>query len=151
MRPEQYSILNSRRDSFNNLIWQAPMISLTAQAFLFTIALGAQVSVPAKMMASFLACITAIASVQLLIKHRFAEKEYAIILEDYERTSCVQPPFELINQKLTSSNISPSNRMGWLERRSSYHVWILVLSIFAICAACISIFNLLILLKIISV
>lgn len=36
----QYGIVAARRDSFNELLWQTPVVSLTAQAFLFTIALG---------------------------------------------------------------------------------------------------------------
>ncbi len=35
MNENQYQILNARRDLFSNLVWQTPVLSLTAQAFIF--------------------------------------------------------------------------------------------------------------------
>ena len=37
---DQYDLLAARRTSYDEMMWQAPALSLTAQAFLFTIALG---------------------------------------------------------------------------------------------------------------
>jgi hypothetical protein len=37
----QYQVIGSRRQQFDNLLWQVPILSLTGQAFLFTIALTA--------------------------------------------------------------------------------------------------------------
>lgn len=76
----QYSALNTRRDSFNSLLWQTPVLSLTAQAFLFIIALSQNVSDAARKVAAGLALIAAIASIQLLTKHRFNEVEHAKLL-----------------------------------------------------------------------
>lgn len=35
-----YSVVASRRLQWDNLLWQVPVLGLTAQAFLFTTALG---------------------------------------------------------------------------------------------------------------
>ncbi|MCI0563966.1 MAG: NUDIX domain-containing protein, partial [Nitrososphaera sp.] len=59
----QYGVLNARRDSFNNLLWQTPALSLTAQAFLFTIILSTDSAPTDRMVASLLAFITAVVSV----------------------------------------------------------------------------------------
>ena len=84
MTPEQYDALNARRDSFNSLLWQTPVLSLTAQAFLFTIIFSKGVGTFGHIVASILSMIIAVASLQLLSKHRFMEKEHAKILHTYE-------------------------------------------------------------------
>ena len=35
-----YEVIAGRRNTYDGLLWQMPMLGLTAQAFLFTIALG---------------------------------------------------------------------------------------------------------------
>ena len=37
---ETYAIVAARRTQFDQLVWQVPVLSLTAQAFLFSIALS---------------------------------------------------------------------------------------------------------------
>lgn len=126
----QYTILNARRDSFNSLVWRAPVLSLTAQAFLFTIALNPDVTVYARGISASLAFITAIASIQLLCKQRFHEMEYARFLERFENSPGMYP----INKK---SLFTAKGRLAWLENRSSFKIWFLVLCIFALFSLCI--------------
>ena len=129
----QYEILNARRDSFNNLVWETPVLSLTAQAFLFTIALNPDVSVTARYLSAILALITAIASIQVLAKHRFMEREHARMLESYET-----------NQRLIRINKrSTFYPVKLFERISSVKIWYAILSVFALCALIIIINNLL--------
>lgn len=78
---QQYVVLNNRRDNFNNLIWQTPVLSLVAQAFLFTIILSDSSSVSASFIASFLSASVSVSSRHLLDKHRYAETECAKMLE----------------------------------------------------------------------
>jgi len=118
----QYEILNARRDSFNNLLWQTPALSLTAQAFLFTIALNSAVSQLGRMISALLSLITAVASALLLIKHRFGEKTHATLLEDFERKQGIYQ----INQKFESKRI--------IERIPGFYVWLGLLILFAIIA-----------------
>jgi len=73
MYNEQYPIVVGRRQSYDQLLWQTPVLSLTAQAFLLTIALGPDSSCNARLMSSSLSLLTALASIMLMIKHRYYE------------------------------------------------------------------------------
>jgi len=79
-----YSALNARRDAFNNLLWQTPVMSLIAQAFLFTIILSDNTTPVSRVIAAILAIIISVASVQLLSKHRYEEVTHAKELDDIE-------------------------------------------------------------------
>ena len=122
MDDTQYHLLNNRRDYFNNLVWQTPVISLTAQAFLFTIILSAQTSVLNRIIASVLACIVALASLHLFGKHRFMEAQHAKILHTYEN-AC--------KSFAANREFKPTN---WALRLPSYWVWRGVLWVFVIAA-----------------
>ncbi|MDJ0835195.1 MAG: NUDIX domain-containing protein [Acidobacteriota bacterium] len=117
-----YSIMNSRRDSFNNLLWQTPVLSLVAQAFLFTIILSDKTNSISRTIASLLSLTTSIASVQLLVKHRYAEREIAIELDSIEKL-CGRYN---INRYRKGEN--------WFVGLSSYRIWLMVLAIFGVAA-----------------
>lgn len=118
----QYKILNARRDSFNNLVWQTPVLSLTAQAFLFTIILSEGVPELGRFIAAVLSSIAALMSLQLLSKHRFMEEQHAKILHTYEEI-----------HKLYAANcaIKPPT---WTVRLSSYWLWRILLWTFFVAA-----------------
>lgn len=119
---QQYVILNNRRDNFNNLIWQTPVLSLVAQAFLFTIILSDSSSVSASFIASFLSVSVSVSSRHLLDKHRYAETECAKMLQDDERLKGI---FE-INRYVHSES-------KWMDF-SAYRVWSYLLPLFGIAA-----------------
>lgn len=124
----QYGALNSRRDSYNSLLWQTPVLSLTAQAFLFTIALSKDVTVTGRKIAASLALIVAIASIQLLTKHRFGEVYHAKLLQRIEK-----------ERGLMQINARPvpmitRNPETWLAKLRSYWIWFFLLLGFGICA-----------------
>jgi hypothetical protein len=116
-------LLNARRDTFNNLLWQTPVLSLTAQAFLFTIILSCDSGDLERLIAAFLSFITALASIQLLFKHRFMEEQHAKILHDYEKSFGLYG----INQKMTPNN--------WVVKISSFQLWFFVLFFFMVAAS----------------
>jgi colanic acid biosynthesis protein WcaH len=125
VRPEagfiaQYAALNDRRNSFNQLLWQAPALSITAQAFLFTIIFGKDVSLEAQMASAGLALVTALASLHLLWKHRLGEVDMARRLTEMEHSA-----------HLRDFNATPKG--PWYE--SSYRVWQALLSGFGLVAA----------------
>jgi len=130
----QYAALNARRDSFNHLVWRTPVLSLTAQAFLFTIALNPGVSTTARTLSASLALITALASAQLLVKHRFSERKHAHTLENFERKQGLDP----INQRPTT-NLS-WNPITWMEGLPSFWIWLGMLIVFALFALFILLF-----------
>lgn len=125
LNDQQYVILNERRNSFNSLVWQTPVISLTAQAFLLVIALSQNVSRKAQFVAAMLGFTAALASVQLLIKHRAMEKFHAVTLKKYELLNGLA----LSNEKLKNHDKS---FIGKIQKISSYKIWIALLSLFAI-------------------
>lgn len=124
----QYSALNARRDSLNSLVWQTPVLSLTAQAFLFTIALSKDVSTTAQKIAAGLAFFVAVSSFQLLIKHRTNEQDHAKLLEKVE----TEHGFIRINEKLVHK--ITWNPLTWLAWFPSYYIWLFLLLLFGLSA-----------------
>jgi colanic acid biosynthesis protein WcaH len=121
----QYAALNARRDSFNNQLWQTPVLSLTAQAFLFTIVLSADVSILAQKVASALAFFIALASVQLLAKHRFMERRHAVILDKHEKAL----------GRFGANSKEEFLPDTWVTEIRSHILWAILLGLFAIAAA----------------
>ena len=106
------------------MLWQAPALSLTAQAFLFTIALG-EGSEVARLISATLALVASLASMQLMAKHRYLEIQDARLLEEYERAKEIKP----IHARLDTE------QAAWYNRCSSYKVWLSMMAIFALAAA----------------
>jgi hypothetical protein len=79
-----YDAVAARRLQWDALLWQVPVLSLTAQAFLFTIALGSGSSRFARGVACALSLVAAALSMQLMARHRQAEISDAHWLGDYE-------------------------------------------------------------------
>ena len=87
-RPDDalYQVVAARRLGHDTLLWQVPVMSLTAQAFLLTIALGASSSVAARVVSSLLSLVSLLASMQLMARHRPMELMDARWLEACEKT-----------------------------------------------------------------
>lgn len=117
----QYQLLAARRQNYDAMLWQTPVISLTAQAFLFTIALGTG-PVFARMLAAFLALVSALASAHLLAKHRYLERHYSELLQACEDARQLEPVHR-----------QPPRADGLLGL-SAYRVWKWVFGIFAAAA-----------------
>jgi len=114
----QYQLLAARRQNYDAMLWQTPVISLTAQAFLFTIAFGTGDSL-GRLLAALLALVAALASAQLLAKHRYFEIYYARLLEAHE-----------LAQRMSPVHARPpkaAGPTGW----SSYVAWLWVFFAFA--------------------
>jgi len=79
-----YSAVASRRNQFDALAWQVPLISFTAQAFLFLIALSPDSSQVARTIAGSLSVLIATLSILLLARHRQGEIADAEWLERVE-------------------------------------------------------------------
>jgi|SRR5690242_5862865 len=122
---EQYNLLANRRQAFDALLWQTPVLSLTAQAFLFTIALSDGNTVVARAISAMLALIVALASLQLMAKHRYHEKACSLLLQIHEEANDLHP---------VHSGSTGGKRPFYL-RLSSYLVWMATLWGFAFAAA----------------
>lgn len=127
----QYQIVASRRQGRDELMWQVPVLSLTAQAFLFTIALGSDMERSARIVSAVLALVASIASIQLMAKHRHHEEEDSKWLEQFE-TARANRGFVILHARRPS----PSGKSPWVRfvRISSYRVWLSALLAFGFAA-----------------
>jgi len=130
-----YQAIASRRLGYDNSMWQTPVLSFTAQAFLFTIALSASNNV-ARLIAATLALVIALISLQLMSKHRYHEMIDARLLEALENSMDLKKVFRCLPHerpmyRAEQVGVSPQ----WFQRLSSYRVWMAGLAVFAIASA----------------
>lgn len=76
-----FQTAEEKRHTLDQMMWQVPAISLTAQSFLLTIALGSGVPWLGRITAAGLGLVAAAAAIQLLLKHRYHEKMHSQWLE----------------------------------------------------------------------
>lgn len=128
-----YAAVAARRTSFDGLLWQAPVLSLTAQAFLLTIALGAGVSEFSRIIACLLSIVVSLLTVQLLTRHRQAEITDAHLLRDME--SDLPPRYQVHGPSWQVRRNATSAYAGIFEplrRLPAYYLWAVGLSGFGI-------------------
>lgn len=77
--------IEEKRHYLDQMMWQVPTLSLTAQAFLLTIGLGSETSWLGRLTAAFLGLVAAGAAIQLLLKHRYHEELHARWLEQFTK------------------------------------------------------------------
>jgi len=134
-----YQVLASRRISYDTLMWQVPILSFTAQAFLMTIALNTASSAFDRLVPSFLGVIVSILSLQLMAKHRDLEMLDSFLLHQFETINSWPPlhskPFD--REKLLAENYKKMRDdrawyVKWSVKPKSYSVWMIGLSMFLI-------------------
>lgn len=76
-----FTVAESRRAGLDQMAWQAPALSFTAQAFLLTIAYDGSHSWTARLAAAGLGLAVALAGFQLLSRHRLHETRHSVWLE----------------------------------------------------------------------
>ena len=137
-----YQTIANRRQVYDTLIWQVPVISLTAQAFLFTIALGST-SIVARLISASLAFVTSVISMQLMSKHRLHESIDSKLLEKLETTLGLDT---LLGFPVHARPIDRAKLLGiktpWLTRQSSYRIWMYGLALFALASVIVVIITL---------
>jgi hypothetical protein len=79
-----YQAAEGRRAAVDQMMWQAPGLSLTAQAFLLTVSLQPGTGQVGRALSGILGLAVAIASIQLLLKHRHHETQLSYWLEEVE-------------------------------------------------------------------
>ncbi len=109
-----YAAVASRRAGFDSMAWQVPIISLTAQAFLFTIALGPDSRPFARIISASLAVAVTALSMLLLARHRQADIADAQWLADLEE-----------RRGRASKQIMEAHGSAWRDRRddTEIHPW----------------------------
>jgi len=87
----QHEMLWVRQLEQENKMWSTPALALTAQAFLFSVALAPESSLAARLLTSTLAIAVAFASFQLMAKHWHLGQLDSLRLRDLEHLLEVHP------------------------------------------------------------
>jgi hypothetical protein len=144
MNDKQYEILNTRRDNYNNLIWNTPMLSLTALSFLFTIMFSNKIDSHELLLLSILSFTVSIFSMQLLMKYRFYEEDIAKILQKYEEQKKDEDGFGVISKKIKCKRKKKrkifSKLRFFIIKLSSYKLFLFLLGLFAL-SSCYKIYS----------
>lgn len=130
LHKDQYPVVAGRQQSLNTLLWQTPALSLTAQAFLFTIAFS-ELPATIRFAPSFLIVLVATASLQLMAKHRKYEEITSKQLGNFENAqgyALVHDEFGNLHSR-HKSELGLGDRKFWASRRS-YDWWIYLLWVF---------------------
>jgi hypothetical protein len=146
-----YQTVAARRESHDEMLWQVPGLGIAAQAFLLTIALDPGSTDLARGLSALLAFVAALAGIQLLLKHRFAEETLSEWLTRFERDYDLLPVNDRRRRReyayggphpWRSYGRNPLKAIRWLfvgpvrgkERwfTKSTYVWVATLCVFAI-------------------
>lgn len=131
-----YNAVAQRRLQYDALMWQVPALSLTAQAFLFTIALDGGAGRLARVLAGLLAAIVSFLTVQLMAKHRWHERIDSNWLDRFEQRSGLEPVHGRRRRLAEGVGLSGPHL---LIRWSSYRLWQCGITMFGVvglaCAA----------------
>jgi hypothetical protein len=124
-----YSIVATRQLHYNSLLWQVPVLSITAQAFLFTVALDGSSARTARIIAAVLAIATAAVSMQLMSRHRQADVSDSHWLADFEDRHFTEDL--RVHGRHFKDRRDRQDAGGWLARFPySFVIWMVALGLF---------------------
>ncbi len=124
----QYQVVAARRQNFDSMLWQVPALSLTAQAFLLVIALGSGSGHLARIAAGLLSAVTALMSVQLLLRQRLHEEADSRWLEDFEDSHDLEPIHRRAAERVAAAGMQARG----LAKRPSHQLWLIGLVLFGV-------------------
>jgi hypothetical protein len=132
-----YQALVARQLQWDNLVWQVPVLSFTAQAFLFTIALGPDTSGFGRIVSAAMSIVITILSITLLKSHRISEITDAHWLKEMERKDSTLPKLYRIHgpvlRKRRLRHTSEAGKLdSWVPRLKGYVTWIFGLALFGV-------------------
>jgi hypothetical protein len=136
-----YQVVAARRIQWDNLIWQVPLLSLTAQAFLFSIALGSDARPVSRIVASGLSMVVSVLCILLMARHRQADVADAAWLERWEKSHSGGDPERVIHGepwRIRRNAARPElGLFGRIPLLPGYRTWIVGLLVFFVVAAAI--------------
>lgn len=127
----------ARRLQWDSLVWQVPLLSLTAQAFLFTIALSGDSRQTARIIACLLSLLVSFLCITLMARQRQAELADAEWLKDFEEQHWPDeiPVHGLTFQRQRRDLIREKGRPErWIRPIRGYRTWIIGQLAVATCA-----------------
>jgi hypothetical protein len=145
---DSYAATATRRTQFDQLVWQVPVLSLTAQAFLFSIALSPDAARMARIIASFLSLVMTFLSLHLMVKHRQAEVADSEWLEKYELRfdapgAGLHWPMHGQAWSEYRMGVDPKiGRLGVLSKLTGFRIWSWGLGIFGLAAIAVLVLSL---------
>ena len=146
-----YPHIAARRQNFENLLWQVPMLSLTGESFLFTIILGESSTFFSRLISSSLAMVIALTSLSSLARHRLSETHDSQLISAIEtvlfKKSFHGLGFRDSRKEFFHSKKSIQSADFWdflvkiLSKGRAYPIWMFVFTCFFIAALVSFIFN----------
>lgn len=104
-----YKLISDRRTHWDNLQWQIPSLTLSGEAFLFSVAFDVQKQVPARIITALVAAIVAVACILTMSRFRVNEIEDSEMLERLEAELGLEP---------LHGRAFSARRNAFLERKS---------------------------------
>ena len=116
MNDSQYKILCSRREKYDQMLWQTPPLAVAAQSFLLSTAFKSDTQHDISLILSSISFLVAIASIILMVKHRGYEIADSEVLKKVEEDD---PELEVIHGPRSAKDIP-----NWVK---AYYAWQVVL------------------------
>ncbi|MCL8253188.1 hypothetical protein AERO_17520 [Aeromicrobium fastidiosum] len=125
-----YTALQARALTRDELTWQTPALAMTAQAFLMTIALAADSSQTARVVASLLSALVSLLSAQLLEKHSALHHQDFLSLERLEQRAGLLRVHA--KPAVTGRLASARSRQWWQRGMAAFGLTSIVIAVVAI-------------------
>ena len=136
-----FATLEERRRSFEQVMWQVPSLSITAQAFLFSAAFGSGAPRYARVIVLLVGLVAVLAAMHLLAKHRYLESLHGQVQALCQRELGWPPLFrERLHDLLESASAREIGAAQWRSARirhlvvdiPAFSVWMYTLAAFAL-------------------
>ena len=132
-----YEVSSAKRLQYENLMWQVPALSLSAQAVLISVTLNSDNSPSSRLITSMLSALVGFISIQLLQKHRYHEVLESKQLEEIEK----QYKITNIHGPVTERAKSLNHMQDRIESLSGFKIWRFALLVFALTGIVTTIFS----------
>jgi hypothetical protein len=129
-----YPVVAARRAGYDALMWQMPALSLTAQAFLFTIALDPSRPDWARAISSLLALVTSVVALHAMYRFRVGERIDSELLRQMEERIGIQHMFGVAPHAPFKDRARLAGTDNLIVRRPPAVSWFVALTIFALAA-----------------
>lgn len=132
-----YQAADGRRSAIDQMMWQAPALSLTAQAFLLTMAFQEPTAPLGRLIAGLLGLVAAVAAMQLVAKHRHHEVQMSRWLQQLEELTLLPRLNDRDARKAFADGAGEQPAGSWLaesfaDTGSSFEWWLRALAVFGI-------------------
>jgi hypothetical protein len=115
---DQYPIVAARRQAYETLRWQTPILAVVTQGFVLATAFGESVALLLALVLCAISVLIGIAAIQLFVRIRFLELEDSKTLRSYEQ-SRVDDGFSVVHVRRDAPK--------GFARYSAYPIWLAVL------------------------